>query len=491
MKPVRMWFTGFIVLLALAGVAGWLALNDRAADPAGLQIERKTIAILPFSNLDRDGDDYLEVALADELTTLLSRSPELSVRPFWQSRAFADADDPIRVAEELNTELVLVGHYRRDGDDLVIGLEVSNPGANAVVWRDRLTVPRQDALSLNEALANWVAVTLLPELGIEPERSPSRPANAQAYERYLRSLALAEDPAGDEHQQAKRMLERSLALDPGYAPAWDAFARRLYLDSLAANTGGERAFRRAEAAQQRALDIDPNLIEAATGLTNMRTERGELRQSYEAASRRVRELPRHALTHFSLSYVLRFMGRLEEAVRECEVAYGLDPQMRLRSCATPYTLLGNYRRAHDFLDLDAGSDWVANKRAAIYVREKRLDEALAIWRELPADYAGAGFWTACLAEENREVLNRLSRRSEQNTAAAFDPEVKYWNASLQAWCGYHQAALRLLETAVDQNYCSWPAVDLDPLWDPLRDDDEFLRIRAEAMACHQRYVELR
>jgi len=489
-KPDIMRFAGFIVLLALAGVAGWLALHDRAAEPARIQIERKTIAILPFSNLDPNGDDYLEIALADELTTLLSRSTELSVRPFWQSRAFADAGDPIRVAEQLNTALVLAGHYRRDGDDLLIGLEVSNPDANTVVWRDRLTVPRHDALSLNEALGNWVAVTLLPELGIEPERSPSRPANAQAYELYLRSLALAEDPAGDEHQQAKQMLERSLALDPGYAPAWDAFARRLYLDSPTANTGGERAFRRAEAAQQRALDIDPNLIEAATGLTNMRTERGELRQSYEAASSRVRDLPRHALTHFSLGYVLRFMGRIEEAVRECEVAYGLDPQMRLRSCAIPYTLLGNYRRAHDFLDLDAGSDWVANKRAAIYVREQRLDEALAIWRDLPADYSGVGFWTACLAEENREVLDRLSRRSEDNTAAAFDPEVKYWNASLQAWCGYHETALRLLETAVEQNYCSWPAVDLDPLWDPLRADAEFLRIREKAMTCHQRYVQL-
>ena len=85
----------------------------------------------------------------------------------------------------------------------------------------------------------------------------------------------------------------------------------------------------------------------------------------------------------------------------------------------------------------------------------------------------------------------MPRRSEQNTTAAFDPEVKYWKASLQAWCGYQEAALQLLETAVDQNYRSWPAVDLDPLWDPLRDDAEFLRIRAEAMACHQRYVQLR
>lgn len=484
-----------VVVLTLAGAAAWLATRDRAPEqpmePARRMTPRMTIAILPFTNLNGGGDAYLEVALADELITLLSRSADLAVRPFWQSRRYADSDDPARAAAEMNAELLLTGHYRSEGDNLIIGLEVSNPGANTVVWRDRLVVPRNNALSLNEALSEWVGITLLAELGIELDPDPSMPANAEAYELYLRSLALAEDPAGAEHQRAKQMLERSLALDAGYAPAWDEFARRLYLDSQTANTGGERAFRRAEAAQQRALDIDPDLIEAATGLNNMRTERGELRRSYEAAMARVGKWPRNALTHFSLSYVLRYMGRLEEAVRECEVAYGLDPQLRLRSCSLPYTLIGNYRRAHDFLDLDADADWVANKRAAILVRESRTDEALAIWEQLPSDYSGVAFWAACLAEAPREALTELSRRSEDNTAAAFDPEVKYWDAALQAHCGFRDAALRLLETAVDQNYCSYPAVDLDPLWDPLRDDPEFVRIRDTAIACHERYLTMR
>jgi len=476
-----------LALATLAGLMAWLETRQRTEEQAPAPRPATTIAILPFSNLADEGDAYLEVALADELTTLLSRASDLAVRPFWQSRRYSDTADLARAAAEMNAELLLTGQYRSQNDDLIIGLEVSNPGANTVVWRDRLVVPLNDALSLNEALANWVGITLLPELGIEMDPEPSMPASAQAYELYLRSLALAEDPAGEDHQSAKQMLERSLALDAGYAPAWDEFARRLYLDSQTANTGGERAFRRAEAAQQRALDIDPDLIEAATGLTNMRTERGELQRSYAAAVARVRELPRNALTHFSLSYVLRYMGRLEESVRECEVAYGLDPQLRLRSCSLPYTLIGNYRRAHDFLDLDADADWVANKRAAVLVREGRTRDALAIWAQLPPDYSGVAFWAACLAEETPETLAELSRRSENNTASAFDPEVKYWDAAMQAYCGFPETALRLLETAVDQNYCSFPAVDLDPLWEPMRDEPEFVRIRDKAVACHQRY----
>lgn len=479
------WIGGAILVLLLAAVL-WLASHGDPPEPA--EPVQTTIAILPFSSLSPQVDDYLSVALADELTTLLSRSSQLVVRPFWRSRRYSGSTDLAEAANQLQSELIVTGHFLRQDGDLEIALEVTDPEAGRVVWRDAIRVPRQDTLSLNQALANWVNITLLPALGIESQPGPSRPADAEAYELYLRSLVLDEDPAGDEHARAKRMLEQSLALDPGYAPAWDEFARRLYLDSQTANTGGERAFRRAEAAQQRALDIDPELIEAATGLTNMRTERGELRESWEAATARVEERPRHALTHFSLSYVLRFMGHLDASLRECEVAYGLDPQLRLRSCALPYAIVGNYRRAHDFLDLDAGSDWVENKRAAVLVREGREDEALAIWESLPPDYSGVAFWRACLAGEGPERVAELSRQSEANTSAGFDPEVKYWNATMQAWCGHHDAALRLLETAVEQNYCSYPAVDLDALWEPLRDDPEFKRIRRKAMTCHESFA---
>ena len=205
MKPVRMRFTGFIVLLALAGVAGWLALHDRAADPAGLQIERKTIAILPFSNLDPTATIISKIALADGLTTLL-RSPELSVRPFWQSRAFADAGDPIRVAEELNTELVLAGRYRRDGDDLLIGLEVwsqhrrahvSNPGANAVVWRelpaDYAGVGFRTACLAEENGKSWIACHVVRN---KTPPQPSIPRSSTGTPRCKPGAATTKPPCG-------------------------------------------------------------------------------------------------------------------------------------------------------------------------------------------------------------------------------------------------------------------------------------------------------
>ena len=56
-----------------------------------------------------------------------------------------------------------------------------------------------------------------------------------------------------------------------------------------------------------------------------------------------------------------------------------------------------------------------------------------------------------------------------------------------SFCGRKRETLRLLERAVDGNYCSYPALDLDPIWAGLRGDPEFQRIRAKAMACHERF----
>ena len=56
-----------------------------------------------------------------------------------------------------------------------------------------------------------------------------------------------------------------------------------------------------------------------------------------------------------------------------------------------------------------------------------------------------------------------------------------------AYCGRPQEALRFVERAVDGGFCSYPALDLDPIWAGLRNDAEFQRIRGKAMTCHDRF----
>ena len=55
------------------------------------------------------------------------------------------------------------------------------------------------------------------------------------------------------------------------------------------------------------------------------------------------------------------------------------------------------------------------------------------------------------------------------------------------YCGRPLDALRFVDRGVDGNYCSYPALDLDPIWAGLRNHPEFQRIRVKAMACHEKF----
>ncbi len=72
--------------------------------------------------------------------------------------------------------------------------------------------------------------------------------------------------------------------------------------------------------------------------------------------------------------------------------------------------------------------------------------------------------------------------------AVRDAEPKYFMASYFALCEQRDAALRLLRSAVEHNYCSYPAMDNDPLFDSVRNVPEFARIHAAAVECNQKFL---
>src|SRR5882672_7669946 len=54
-----------------------------------------------------------------------------------------------------------------------------------------------------------------------------------------------------------------------------------------------------------------------------------------------------------------YAGMLEESARQCDTALTLAPgNYQFRSCAWSFMELGRFDRARDFLQVDAGSEWV-------------------------------------------------------------------------------------------------------------------------------------
>ncbi|MGA9511735.1 MAG: protein kinase, partial [Candidatus Sulfotelmatobacter sp.] len=419
-------------VLAAVGAYWWKHREVASAE------ERNAIAVLPLQNMNGDVSvDYLRFALADELTSVLSYSRSLEVRPSSVTRKYVEPDlDPHKVGLQLHVGRLLTGHFMRQGEKLSVTLEAIDVPNDRLLWQGSAIASVNDLISLQSQLSTQVQQGLLPALGVAAGTlsTASRPQSQEAYDLYLHSLALPHDPGPN--RDAIAVLEHVVGEDRNYAPAWEALGQRYYFDSIYGG-GGEAMFQRSNAAYERALSLDPNLVEAASNLIVNRVERGELGRAYDAATDLVRRRPQSADAHFALSYVLRYAGMQEKAAQECNAARSLDPgNFTFRSCAWVFMALGQTDRAMDFIHLDAGSEWAAWATPYVYLTAGNVAQA----REAVKSVAKAPIYhrdllVACTQAQKPADMDRIVRNEEASVMTEPDPEAWYHVGALMAYCG--------------------------------------------------------
>ncbi|MBZ5500410.1 MAG: protein kinase [Acidobacteriia bacterium] len=474
------------VLVLLAALIWWAVTKQRAITPT----IQTSVAVLPFQNLGSDNEsDYLRWALPDEVATVLSYTPDLSIRPFADMRRYATASiEPQRAGRELHVATVVAGHFAREEAHIRVTVEVIDVASNRVLWRDTLTARGDDQINLQEQTATRIRQGLIRALGRSAvsTATATHPKSEEAYELYLRSIATPHD--GSENKQGISMLERSIGLDSAYAPAWAEAGRRYYYD-FQYSDGGMPARRRAQVATERALSLDPNLLGAARMMISLRAESGQLDDAYSVAKLLMQKRPASGEAHMGLSYVLRYAGRLVEAGRECDRALQLDPaNYTFRSCSIPFEMLKQYDRAREFARLDAGSRFSSWRIASVLLSERRIEEAVPILTELQNDFAQAGLILAYLRHDGPDRIRSLSERCEGIVVNLVDPEQAYFDARIQSFCEQRPAALRQLRRAIEKNYCAYPALGTDPLLENVRNTPEFQEIHKAAASCYTKFA---
>ena len=472
-----------LLVTVLSAVGAWWYKHREASNAE----QRNAIAVLPLQNMNGDFNiDYLRFALADELTSVLTYSRSLEVRPSSVTRRYVALDlDPKKVGQELRVGRLISGSFRKQGDQVLVTLEAIDVPTDRLLWQTTVTAKADDMIGLQEQLSSQVQHGLLPILGGAAgatEAAASRPKNQQAYDFYLRSVAVPHDPKPN--KEAIKMLEWAVGIDPSYAPAWEALGQRYYFDSIFGG-GGEEMFQRSNAAYERAVTLDPNRVMAASNLITNRVERGELGRAYDAATDLVRRRPQSADAHFALSYVLRYAGMLEQSTKECNTARSLDPgNFGFRSCAWSFLEMGKTDRAMDFIHLDAGSEWAAWVTPYVYVAEGNMTEAHATAKNMgTATWYHRQLMEACTAAQRPSDFAKTVRETESSVMMEPDAEAWYHVGALMAACGQNEPALRLLKAAVQQNYCAHSALLDDPLLKDLRKDTAFNEVLTASSNC--------
>jgi serine/threonine protein kinase/Flp pilus assembly protein TadD len=295
-----------------------------ARPPAG-----PSVAVLPFVNMSSDPEnEYFSDGLAEELINVLSRVEGLRVASRTSAFAFKGKNEDIRrIGEQLNVRTVLQGSVRKSGNRLRITAQLSNAADGFQLWSESYNRQLEDVFAIQDEIAESISKALRVLLTEKAQHAAERrrpTADVRAYEYYLRGMQFFHQFRRTTVEAAVGMFTRAIEIDPGYARAYAGLADCYSLLYTNWNLRGD-TLAKADAASQKALELDPESAEAHTarGVTLSISRRyDEARQEFEAA---IRLDPGLFEAHYFYARICLAEGRLADAARQYEQAWRLRP----------------------------------------------------------------------------------------------------------------------------------------------------------------------
>ncbi|HEV8050139.1 MAG TPA: tetratricopeptide repeat protein [Thermoplasmata archaeon] len=290
------------------------------------------VAVLPFRNVSPDpADAYLADGLTEEILATISTIPGLEVVSRTSIvRYHAGVDkSATEIGRELNAGSLLGGSVRKSGSRIRITAQLIDAPTDRQLWSEVFDGDLADVFGMQKEIATRVARALSASVGGRPVPVPrARPTpNIEAYVLFLKGRAAYREATREGLERAIDLYGQAVAIDPTYAEALAGIAagyRRLGFWEMAPS---REAFLKAREFSERALTIDPMLLEARlTRAALLRAIDWDFASS-EAEYREILTLwPQDADVRTRLANDLTETGRFAEAARLAREAIELEPQ---------------------------------------------------------------------------------------------------------------------------------------------------------------------
>ncbi len=454
----------------------------------------RSLAILPFRNLQPTPQtDFLGFSLADAIITKLGYVNALTVRPSSSIDRYRNQVlDPQRIAAELDVDTLLTGSYIKEGDDLRINVQLIDVKPQKILWDDSIDVTYDKLLTVQDRVARQIIGGL--ELKLSPAETerlkPDRPMNALAYEYYLRGVDLY---STNNFSAAIDMLEKSASIDPTYALTW-AHLGRAFTTNASLQFGGREQYRKAQAAYEKALALDPALIQPRIYMANLFTDTGRVEAAVPLIRAVLKTNPNNAEAHWELGYAYRFGGMLKQSLAEAERARQIDPEVKINSSAiNTYLYLGEYAKfirslpANDSVYIlfyrGLGEYYLGDHEQAV----RDFERAFAVAPSLFQAQLGKALSDAVRGHnaEGLGLLRETERRIKERGVT--DAEGIYKLAQAYAVLEDKRSALRMLSQSIEGGFFCYSYFVSDPLLRSLHGETEYNLLINQARQRHEQF----
>ena len=322
---------GLAAVVGAAAVAAWQFFGAFEPTTVPSSAPIRSLAVLPLENLSGDPEqEYFADGMTEALIGDLAKIGSLRVISRTSVMQYKDVRKPLpEIAQELDVDGVIEGTVMRAEDRVRITVQLIHARSDTHLWNERYDRELSDVLALQSDVARAVAEQIRVELTPEDQArlASTRRVDPEAHEAYLRGLHILWRQFGEEGATPRAVaeFERSIELDPSYAPAHAGLSTARWFLRIFSLAPPRDMIPLQKEAALRALELDENLPEAhhALGLSMY----GEYNfQGAEQQYRRAIELnPNDSRSAFSLGLLLTNLGRIDEAELYLRRARELDP----------------------------------------------------------------------------------------------------------------------------------------------------------------------
>lgn len=458
---------------------------------------QQTLAVLPITCDEVTvKTQCMGTALTDGLIKDLSSRSGLRVNTSTVAPGLygPQAASPQQIGKKLDADVVMFGRISRGEKGLVFTLRLERVGGSEIAEESEPF--NADNLA---TLTQWISLKTAYRLKLPMSKADDtlfnslatqRDQNGDAVRLYLLGRGQWNDRDGANIQNAIDYFQQAREKDPLFAPAYAGLAD-CYVEMTTVRyhaVGISDARSKAEWAAKRAVTLDDNLADAhsAYAMVLMKTK-----WDWEVAEKEFKRAialnPDYSPAHLGYSSLLRFNGRMREALAESKAAMDLEPfsgPAILNHCKAQYFARQFDQAEACLANLNKEQPNFANAkymRGIVLIGLGRIPEATEIFEQIYANdrpLGGAMLGFVYGISSRRPDARRVLSEMQELQANQYIPPQEF--AIIYFGLDDLDNAFPYLQKATDEKFPSTQGVFLDPMFDRYRSDPRFIQLAREA-----------